>query len=183
MIQVKMSSPHEPSAGQRRPDRCSLACERLHFVQTTGDPRRPWSKVGSPDVVGRTHRRGSAGHFLTAMKAAAGFPGSAGSPGVRRRQGFRGVQTEGSCGAAGGERRGAGRGGGRAALRRPGAEGPPGEASQPAASRWGGAGGRSWANALGLWAERLTPQRRAGGRFPLSQFRTPGLPKAGGFAR
>lgn len=142
------------------------------------------SKVGSPDVVGSTHRRGSAGHFLTAMETAVGFPGPARFPGVRRRQGFRGVQTEGSGGAARGERRR--RGWGRAALNPPGAGGPPGEASQPAATRWGGGEGgreRSWANALGLWAERLTPQRRAGGRFPFSQPRTPGLPKAGGFAR
>lgn len=78
------------------------------------------SKVGSPAAVGRTHGRASAGHFLTAMKAAAGFPGRAGSAGVRRRRGFRGVQAEGSGGAARGERRGAG-GAPRSPSRRRGA--------------------------------------------------------------
>lgn len=48
--------------------------------------------------------KGPAGHFLTGMKAAAGLPGPVGSPGVRRRQGFRGAQTEGSGGAARGKR-------------------------------------------------------------------------------
>lgn len=134
-------------------------------------------------MVGRTHRRASAGHFLTAMEAAVGFPGPARSAGYDaarasvgcRQKALAGLREESAAVGAGGAPRST-----RRARR-----GLPGKPHSPRPPDGGGGGGgeRSWANALGLWAERLTLQRRAGGRFPYSQPRTPGLAKVGGFAR
>lgn len=88
------------------------------------------------------------------MKATAGFPESARSPGVRHRQGFRGAQTEALAGLR--EESAAGRGWGRVVLHPPGAEGPPGGSLTARGPPTGAGGVMSWANALGLWAERLT---------------------------
>ena len=89
-------------------------------------------------LAGRTGV-GPASHILTGMKAAAGFPGPAGSPGVRRCQGFGGRRIVGSCGVGSGKRWGlwlgqapAPRPRGRVPLIPGGyADGPPGEASPP----------------------------------------------------
>lgn len=67
-----MSKPLEPSAGHRKPDRYSLAWERLNFAQITADPKR--LPVQSPDMVGRTQRPGPASHFCDWNEDGGRFP-------------------------------------------------------------------------------------------------------------
>lgn len=78
VTQVKVSKPLEPSAGHRRPDRCSLAWERLNFAQITADPRR--LPVQSPDTVGRTQRPGPRKPFCEWNEDGGRFPWAGGLP-------------------------------------------------------------------------------------------------------
>lgn len=73
-----MSKPLEPSAGHRKPDRYSLAWERLNFAQITADPKR--LPVQSPDMVGRTQRPGPRKPFCDWNEDSGRFPWAGGLP-------------------------------------------------------------------------------------------------------
>lgn len=89
VTQVKVSKALEPFAGQRRPDRCPLAWERLNFAQTTADPRR--LPVQSPDTVGR--RRGPCKPFSDRNEDVGRFPWASGLP-----PGYDAVRASVGCG-------------------------------------------------------------------------------------
>ena len=151
-------------------------------------PSCPKSKVRK-QLAGHTGE-GPAGHFLTGMKAGAGFPNSAGSRGARHRQGsvgcrekaLEGLREEstaerGWSGAAPGPR-------GRARQAQPAGlrGGASREASLPLQSPAGGwAWEGPWAKALVPSAEPHTTHRGAQGR----NFLNPSLwnPKGGWFCQ
>lgn len=118
-----MSKPLEPSAGHRKPDRYSLAWERLNFAQITADPKR--LPVQSPDMVGRTQRPGPRKPFCDWNEDSGRFPWAGGLPRGTTpsrllwggQQALAGLRDESVAGWAWARRRQPGRGASRSPSR------------------------------------------------------------------